>query len=473
MSLYNHTDQIKKLLQFSFPCNFLKAFFVCFSFAAFTSCQKDFKNIQAGAAQSDDMGQAASNKPNIVIILADDIGYEVPTVNGGQSYTTPKIDKMAVDGMRFTQAEGLPSCSPSRIQFITGKYNFRNYIEWAVVKPGEKTIANMLKGAGYDTYVAGKWQFDGGDTGVHNFGFDEYVIFDEWAKVGGHGDDENGTKGRFKNPELLSNGSYLPASSVLGKYCDDILVDSVLSYAAKSKAKRKPFLIYYSMSLAHSPFSPTPDDPEFATWDPLLEISDPKYFPSMVAYMDKKVGQVINGIDRISSNTIYIYFGDNGTPHEISSMFNGQLIQGGKQKTITTGIHVPFIVRWKGRIAAGSINNNIIDFSDILPTVADMAGIARPRTYGTLDGISFYPQLLGQPSTPRSWYFGHFDPEHSVTKPVTRWISDGTYKLYDSSNKFFNITTDFYEKSKIKEEDRTVAEQALNIYFQSILDTLH
>ena len=117
-------------------------------------------------------------KPNIILILGDDVGYELFTCNGGQSYSTPAIDNLAQQGMRFTQCHACPNCSPTRIELLTGKYGFRNYITWGYLDPSQKTIANMLRDGGYKTCVAGKWQLDGGDQSIRALGFDKYSVFE-------------------------------------------------------------------------------------------------------------------------------------------------------------------------------------------------------------------------------------------------------------------------------------------------------
>lgn len=144
------------------------------------SCKKNFEPTSAEIANTDILSQAVT-RPNIVLILGDDIGYEIPTVNGGQSYATPNIDLMARAGMRFTQCYASPLCSPSRFMFLTGKYNFRNYTTWGIMDQSQRTFANMLSDAGYDTYVAGKWQVDGDDQSVRTFGFNQsYTIFEQF-----------------------------------------------------------------------------------------------------------------------------------------------------------------------------------------------------------------------------------------------------------------------------------------------------
>src|SRR5580765_4373913 len=118
------------------------------------------------------------DKPNIILILADDYGYEVPQFNGGQSYQTPNLNQMAQQGMRFTQCHSTALCSPSRFMLLTGKYNFRNYTAWGTMDTSQRTIANMLRDAGYATCIAGKWQLNGGESLIKNSGFDNYVVWE-------------------------------------------------------------------------------------------------------------------------------------------------------------------------------------------------------------------------------------------------------------------------------------------------------
>jgi arylsulfatase A len=429
-----------------------KHFFLLLASAfLFAGCEKDFKAKDLNAASDYVSDDARSSKPNIILILADDVGYEIPTYTGGQSYKTPNLDKLSKAGMQFTQCYSSPMCSPSRVMLLTGKYNFRNYTGWGALALDQRTFGNMLKTAGYNTYIAGKWQLDNGDIGVQTFGFDKSIIFEPFEDIKNNHDESPLTKGRYKSPELYVNGTYLNPSSVIGKYCDDILVDSITSYAAQSKAQRKPFFIYYPMSLAHDPFSPTPDDPEYASWDPTLDISDTSFFPSMIKYMDKKIGQVINRFDsmNLTKNTIFLFIGDNGTPHFIYSQYKGQTIQGGKKQTNVWGTHVPMLVYWKGKIAPGSVNNNLVDFTDFLSSLADIANTPKPTTYGQLDGVSFYPSLSSPTTHIRDWVFCHYDNDRHSDQPLYRFANNATYKLYDSSGYFYNMVTDPDEEHNI------------------------
>lgn len=411
------------------------------------------------------MAQAAVNgKPNIILILADDIGYGVPTCNGGQTFTTPNIDKMATNGMRFTNCYSAPLCSPSRFMFVTGKYNFRNYTDWGVMDPNEKTFANILQDAGYATYVAGKWQFDGGDIAIKNHGFDDYCVWNPYKN-------ENGS--HYKNPKIYENDAYLPESETNNRYGDDIFTERILSFVKNNRDNN--FFVYFPIGLCHYPYSPTPDDPEFATWDPKTSTPDTKYFPSMVKYMDKKIGQLTDSLKAWSlyKNTIIMFVGDNGTPHDIWFTQDGVYQEGGKSNSSQSGTHVPLIVTWPNGITPGQVNNNLVDFTDFLPTAVDAAGTTIPVNYGVADGVSFFSQLKGLPSLPRNWVFCHYAPNtNNGNDKVKRWINDKTYKLYDSTGKFYNIMLDPEEKSPIKKSAMTTAEKNMKKEFQQIMNSL-
>ena len=281
----------------------------------------------------------AGSRPNIVMFLADDIGYEVPTYSGGQSYSTPNIDRLAAGGMQFSHCFATPNCCPSRVELLSGKYGVRNYIDWGNYDLSQKTFVNYLHDAGYATCVAGKWQFGHGDMGATQMGFDKYLLFDPFTDA-----DDNGGTERYKNPKLYQNGDYLPASQTEGKYADDMFVDYISQFITDHK--KKPFFVYYPLSLCHLPFCPTPDDPEYAAWDPLKDKTNKRYFPSMVKYMDKKIGEVIDKISKegLLQKTIFVFSGDNGTPPAITSQFQGRLIDGGKTTPTEFGVHVPLIV---------------------------------------------------------------------------------------------------------------------------------
>jgi arylsulfatase A len=416
-------------------------------------------------------GDAQSQKPNVIFILGDDIGFYTPTVNGGTSYSTPNLDTLAKQGINFRHCHSTPLCSPSRVMLLTGKYNFRNYVRWGVLDQTQKTIGNMFKDAGYKTACFGKWQLSGGEQSIHTFGFDSYCVFDATGYTADN--EESPLQGsRYKNPTIYVNGDYADSSQTANKYGEDIFTDSVLNFITRNKSM--PFFIYYPMVLAHPPFQPTPDDPVF---DTLTGQSDTSFYRSMIHYMDKKIGLILKKVKSlgIENKTVIMYVGDNGTPREIYQRTDHGIIQGGKGSPREYGTHVPLMVYWPGHIKSGTTNYDLIDFTDFLPTLADIAKIPLPTTYGPLDGVSFSPRLTGQPGIPRQWIFCYWDENRSdeFVQHIRRWAQTKTYKLYDtsyvnSSRLFYNIVTDIKEAhpiwaNSITPEETVIKKQLLKV----------
>ncbi|HEX5155175.1 MAG TPA: sulfatase-like hydrolase/transferase, partial [Parafilimonas sp.] len=410
--------------------------------------------------------KAQHQKPNIILILVDDVGYKSLTCNGGNLYSTPNIDKLAKQGMRFTQCYSSPACSPSRHIILTGKYNFRNYIDWGKMNINEKTIGNMMKKAGYKTGFFGKDQLGSGDKGLKSWGFDAYCIHDPAEILV--------AKNRYKNPHIYTHGDFLPDSLTLNRYGPDIVSDSLLGFISKNKAE--PFFVFYPMILVHKPICPTPDDTAFANWDARNKKSDTSFYSSMMHYTDKKIGELITKLKNvgIDNNTVIIFTGDNGTATKVADHAeDDSIIMGGKQLTAEAGTHVPLIVYWPGTVKAGAVNHDLIDFTDILPTLAGIAKVPTPTNYGTLDGISFFPRLTGKHGTPRNWIFNDYvkQPYIHIHK---RWAQTKFYKLYDTSSEnprrlFYNIRTDVNEEHPIANDSLTAEEAVIK---QQLLDVI-
>jgi arylsulfatase A len=423
-------------------------------------CQKIETSFQAGKASSE-LNSTMRGKPNIILIIGDDVGYELLTCNGGQSYETPNLDRMASEGLRFTYCNGAPVCSPARFMLLTGKYNFRNYNHWSSMDTSNRTVGNMLRDAGYSTCYVGKWQLDGYDPSIRALGFDKYSIWQP-GKVADAGS-------RYKNPHIYQDGAFIPDSMTLNKYADDWFTDYMLHFMDTAS---KPYFVYYSMSLSHIPFSPTPDDRQFANWDPDNE-SAPRFFPSMVKYMDKKVGQIFDSV-KTRKNTIIIYVGDNGTPSDITSVWNGDSIVGGKGETTVWGTHVPLIIYHKGVVPG--IDTSLVDFTDFMPTLASIAKIPLPTDYGILDGKSFYPQ----PSK-RDWIYCFYQPNPNTSNDgIATWVNDRVYKRYGAEdtlgykkNQLFNIALDPYETRPIPDKKKTPYERYIDSSFKKVLHSLY
>ena len=446
------------------------------------SCQKT-EPLGLDQASSLDLATGAA-PPNIILILADDIGYEIPTYTGGQSYSTPNLDYIAGHGIQFTQAHTAPLCSPSRTMLLTGKYNFRNYKTWGTLDTSEKMIANLMKKTGYTTCMAGKWQFDGGDASIRKFGFDKYLVTNPFNVDFA----DDGALKFYKDPQIYENGAYWPDSKTKGKYGDDLIRDYMFNYIDSVTAlpTRKPFFIYWATNLVHEPFCPTPDDPQFASWnsDKKKSPGDSIYFPSMVKYEDKLVGQLLSKLqaDKITGRTLVIWLGDNGTTADIHSVWRGQVVGGAKSSTTEAGTHVPMLAYMPGQIQTHATDTSLISLVDFMNTIADAAGTTVPKSYGAVDGISFYNQMFGNYSSVRPWIFCHFvGAGKNETNPLylRRWMQDHTYKQYDSlpnpkfSQKFFNIVTDPDELHPIAKKNMTAQEKAVSNNFMKNMKTLH
>ena len=363
-------------------------------------------------------GPGGEALPNVVLILADDVGVEAFGCYGGTSYATPRLDALAAGGMRFDHAYSQPLCTPSRVKLMTGLGNLRNYVHFSILRPGERTFAHVAREAGYATGVVGKWQL----YGASHYG--------DWAGCGTHPRDAGFDTWCLWQLEALGSRYWEPQLDVDGelrtypsRFGPDVFTESLLAFA--EQAGERPFFAYYPMALVHSPFVRTPKAPEG-------ERSDQEHFALMVAYMDTLVGRIEDGLERLGKreNTLFLFVGDNGTDRAITSVVGGLEVQGGKARSTTAGIHVPLIASWPGRIAPGGVCSDLVDLSDFLPTLAEVMG-GRPG--GELDGRSFLPQLLGRRGRPREvlTMYSNPRPPGSERNPRVRFAFDQRYKLYD------------------------------------------
>ncbi len=363
---------------------------------------------------SQSFAQAGSGlTKNVIFILADDYGYEVPHIDGADSSYTPNIDSLGMQGARFTQCHASPLCSPSRTALLTGLYNFRNYKDWGLLDTSFSTFGDMFKAAGYATGFYGKWQLGGGDTGIRKAGADQYCMWNATDKASDKGS-------RYRNPQIYTNGAL---SIVDSGYGEDVFTDSVLAFIDQHKEDR--FFIYYPMVTVHDPFCPTPIDSEFYSWP--IGQSNEKWFPSMARYNDRKIGKIINKLKTLGldNNTIVVFSGDNGTGHRVTTKFNGQDYAGGKGQINEHGTHVPLIV-WGSGITP-KVDSSLIEFQDFLPSLAQLANI---RAIDSIDGISFAPQVWGNtPAAKHDWIYNYYIPLEQKDSTTYEWVQDYTYKM--------------------------------------------
>ncbi len=387
---------------------------------------------------------SGDQKPNILLIMADDIGIEGLGCYGGASYQTPNLDNLAAGGIRFTHAFSQPLCTPTRVQIMTGKYNHRNWRYFGILDPDQPTFGHFMKDAGYATGIFGKWQLQSYDppdlpgaqqrrgTGMHpkDAGFDRYALFHAL-----HTEDKGS---RYANPTMLEGdaGSEGELKTYRGRYGEDIWVDKIVDFFDRNRDK--PTFVYYPMALPHWPFQATPNSPQ---WNPDSVPSESvDFFDDMVHYMDATVGNLVGQLEQkgLRDNTLILFYSDNGTDARVQSKMNdGRVIRGGKATSKQTGIHVPLIANWPGRIEP-SLDHDIVDASDFVPTLLELAGAKLPEGAET-DGISFAPRLTGKPSNVRKSAFFWYDPRPGWDKERFRrhvFALSKNYKLYRGGRLF-------------------------------------
>lgn len=402
-------------------------------------------------------GSSHLERPNVILIMVDDLGQECLETYGGESYSTPNINRLASQGLQFQNAYATYNCHTTRAQLMTGQYPFRNgwlrfYQDGKCFDSSGLNIGRIFKNAGYATGIFGKWQLcepQVDPTNVLDCGFDESYMW-TW-KIDGQ------STSRYWQPVLWEGADVVPSQNP-----DDYGPDMFLQRGKEfiSSNCEKPFFLYWPMALVHSPFTTTPDQgvgtPGFDE-----EIA----FPFMIEYMDKLVGELMDHLyeSGLASNTVVIFTGDNGTDARITSFANGRLVPGGKNAMLETGVNVPFIIRWPFNIAPNTVTEELMDFTDILPTLAEIAGYQIPSTT-QLQGVSFNDILTGGVSK-REWIYSQYN---------SKWaIRDKRWKL-TNENKLIDLIDDPYEENPISESQDN-AESAgrrimLQAYYEDLVD---
>jgi arylsulfatase A len=403
--------------------------------------------------------QECVKRPNVVLIMADDLGLEGLQCYGGASYETPLLDAMAVKGMQFTHCYSQPLCTPSRVKIMTGRSNARNYRDFGDLDPNEVTFGNIMKQAGYKTCIAGKWQLCGPEGNAHKGTFPKEAGFDEscmWAydhdlpkearaSYTFFGEKIKKTS-RYWNPSIIKNGDYVPTTT--NDFGPDIFTKFITDFIDKNR--EDPFFVYYPMALTHNPFVPTPLSEDQS--DKAKKGSGTRFFGDMIHYTGVLIDRIIQKLEEtgLAENTLVLFTTDNGSHASVTSRMADRAVFGGKGLPVDAGCHVPLIAYWKGVIPPATISTDLVDFSDFLPTLAEIAGTFPPndREY---DGQSILPQLLGQPAPKRDCVVVHYDKNPDAAKPAfwrVRFAYDGRFKLYDDGR--------FYEPPKDWNETRSL-----------------
>ena len=378
-------------------------------------------------------------KPNVLVILCDDMGAHEIGLYGNKLHKTPNLDALGETGIWFTTGWSTPICHPTRFQIMTGQYGHHHGVYQFPKRPGGPPVPNegaddiskhltfgkIFKDAGYATAMAGKWQLSGKHpTLIKETGFDTYRM---WAYTHnlpkgaihtGAWEGKPGTKTcRYWHPCIVENGKHLQTTK--DSYGPDMFCDFLIDFMKENK--EKPFFAYYPMALTHDKFYTTPDSTK--TVEDRFVHNRKKNWQANVEYTDKIIGRLVGALDELAirDNTLVIFVGDNGTGGD------------GKAKTTERGVRVPFIANGPGIVKPTGECRELVDLSDIVPTICEVAGIDLPKDH-IIDGVSFAPYLRGDLTPRREWIYAYLGLKRVVR--TKRWLLENNSmsefgQLYD------------------------------------------
>jgi len=420
-------------------------------------------------------------KPNIIYIMADDLGYGDLGCYGQKLIQTPNIDQLANEGMRFTDHyAGTAVCAPSRCVLITGKHMgnaaIRGNRQWlphgqAPLADSIVTVAEVLKTAGYTTGMIGKWGLGISSTeGAPNKqGWDYFYGYTDQVLAHNYWPEylvKNGEKVKLANEVKYLDttawhkgyGSY---STSKKEYSNDLFTKEALNFIEQQKDK--PFLLYLPYTIPHNNGEALPGQkqevPDFGIYTEKDWASDSLGYAAMITRLDSNVGEIVAKVDALglSENTLIIFTSDNGPMQErtgFTAFFdsNGQL-RGGKRDLYEGGIRVPFIAKWKSKIQAGSVSNHPSYFTDFLATACEMAIIEPPNN---TDGISYLPTLLGKEQPKHEYLYFEFHEggkSHAIRSGDWKAIRNNTFKEETTAWELYDISQDISEQNNLAEEN--------------------
>lgn len=385
---------------------------------------------------------APANKPNILLIYADDIGYEALNSYGGQDFETPRLNRMAEQGLRFSRAYSSPVCTPSRVSLHTGLYpNRHGHVDVLPVHLGTDkavdfqkmpTFAQQIRKQGYLTSVTGKWQLatiEKHPEHIRNAGFDSWCVWQIW--------NQGKKSDRHWNPTINLDGAI--RKDISDRFGPDVLCDYVIGQMRVAKASGKPFLIVHNELLPHWPVMETPDDRRLGREASLAHF---------INYMDKLVGRLLDEVEAlgIRDNTYVFFMGDNGTwepdfhnpkagqpgekPHTRHT--SAGPVNGGKNQLNDGGSHVPLLAWGPRSVPAGTVCQDLVDVVDLFPTFCELTGTKLPASLA-IDGRSIVPQVHGKPGIPRPWV------DHALNAKLGgENLFDGKFRLFRNNGKMID-----------------------------------
>ena len=457
-----------------------------------------------------------SEKPNIVYILADDLGYNELGCYGQDTIETPNIDALAASGIRFTQHySGSPVCAPSRCVLMTGKHTGHAYIrgndEWgergdtwnfakAVEDPnlegqrplpvGTKTIGSLLQGVGYKTAIVGKWGLGAPLTNSipTKMGFDFFYGYNCQRQA-----HTFYPKHLWKNEEKdwLDNELVVPGTKLaegadpsdpasyskyrLSEYAPELMLEEALGFVRENK--ESPFFLYFASPIPHVPLQAPekwveyyqeklgPEEPYLGNRGYFPDRTPRATYAAMVSYLDEQVGDIVSELKKLGlyENTLILFSSDNGPTYnggsdsayfDSASPFKSEY---GWAKGFSTegGIRVPMVASWEGTIKGGRTSQHVSAFWDVLPTLCELSGAPVPSD---VDGLSFVPTLLGEPQEPHEflyWEFPAYEGQQAVRMGDWKALRKGIFKG-NMDLELYNLKTDPREQFDVSKENPDV-----------------
>ncbi len=423
----------------------------------------------AAAQEGEERGRETSGRPNIIYIMADELGYFELSALGNPNLQTPRIDSMASEGMRFTQAlAGSSVCAPTRCCLLTGKHSGHTSVRsnggGTPLRAGEVTIASLLQQAGYATGGFGKWGCGGrGSTGVpEEHGFDVFLGY--YDQVHAHS---------YYPPYLIRNSEEVPLPNNHGNSDGDTYSHYVIFDAAKGfirEHKDQPFFCYLPITPPHGIFDIPDTDPAWDIYKDQPWPENARRYAAMVSMVDRQVGEIIDQVQELGleENTIILFSGDNGGADYFSSSEHprgihganvnpqtGVEFRGKKGNLYEGGLRIPMIARWPGKIEPGQVSDLLCYFPDVLPTLAELANVSAPDD---IDGMSIVPELLGDAA-------GREQPQHEYLY----WEIGGQIAIRENNWKairpgarqaweLYDLDSDVSEQHNLADQQPTVLE---------------
>jgi arylsulfatase A-like enzyme len=403
--------------------------------------RRNFLKVGLAAPAFLSRSSAAARKPNIVLIVADDLGYMELGVQGAKDIPTPNIDSIARNGVRFTDGYvSCPVCSPTRAGLMTGRYQQRFGHEF---NPGpalqatdnfglplsETTIANRLKAQGYVTGMFGKWHLGyRPDYHPQKRGFDEFFGF-----LGGAHSyiDPLGDKA---NPIMRGKQ---PVDEK--EYLTDAFAREAVAFI--DRHQREPFFVYLPFNAVHAPLQGME---KYLARFANIQDQRRRTFAAMHAAMDEGVGRVLQMLRETKNeeNTLVFFISDNGGP-TLSTTSRNDPLRGYKGQVLEGGIRVPYMAQWKGRIPAGKVYSQPVISLDILPTAVAAAG---GKADAKLDGVNLLPYLTGEAKgRPHEWLYWRFGEQWAVRAGDWKLLGLG-----DERRELYNLAQDIGEKNNLE-----------------------